>query len=147
MKFKPQYFVVFALFMMLCFGACKPPAEPADDNDRLLAQAFNKSLYLSELTGMVPENSSPEDSSLIVNAYIERWVRENLLMHEAEKNVPHDLNIDELDDVELYFYHYAVSRQIPEGATAAMAEGSQAAARTMPFPYNLRYESEPEDTQ
>jgi hypothetical protein len=45
---------------------------------------------------MVPENSSPEDSSLIVNAYIEKWVRENLLMHEAEKNVPHDLNIDEL---------------------------------------------------
>jgi hypothetical protein len=33
---------------------------------------------------------------LIVNAYVEKWVRENLLMHEAEKNVPRDLNIDEL---------------------------------------------------
>ena len=96
MKFETPYFVVFVLFIVLSLGACKPPAEPVDDNDRLLAQAFNKSLYLSELVGMVPENSSPEDSSLIVNAYIERWVRENLLMHEAEKNVPHDLNIDEL---------------------------------------------------
>jgi hypothetical protein len=81
---------------MLTIGACKPPDDSIDNNDLLLAQAYNKSLYLSELAGMVPENSSPEDSSLIVNAYIEKWVRENLLMHEAEKNVPHDLNIDEL---------------------------------------------------
>lgn len=80
----------------MTFAACKPPDASVDKNDRLLAQAFNKTLYLSELAGMVPESSSPEDSSLIVNAYIEKWVRENLLMHEAEKNVPHDLNIDEL---------------------------------------------------
>ncbi len=89
-------FVFIVAALILTLGACKSPEEPVDANDHLLAQAFNKSLYLSELAGMVPENSSPEDSSLIVNAYIEKWVRENLLMHEAEKNVPRDLNIDEL---------------------------------------------------
>lgn len=57
------------------------------------------------------------------------------------------LEIDELDDIELYFYHYAVSRQMPESAYAAKAttvEGEGAAppaAREIPFPYNLRYDS------
>ncbi|WP_168433429.1 hypothetical protein [Pontiella sulfatireligans] len=53
------------------------------------------------------------------------------------------LNIDELDDIELYFYHYAVSRQLPESSystMATMAEGEKAAPRVIPFPYNLRYE-------
>ena len=29
------------------------------------------------------------------------------------------LRIDELDDVKIWFYHFAVSRQMPEGAAAA----------------------------
>ncbi len=52
------------------------------------------------------------------------------------------LNISELDDVELYFYHYAVSRQMPEGIAAASAE--KAASRNMPFPYYLKYQTNPE---
>ncbi len=91
-----KHIYVFIVSLILTAGACKPADPSIDENDHLLAQAYSKSLYLSELAGMVPENSSPEDSLLIVNAYVEKWVRENLLMHEAEKNVPRGLNIDEL---------------------------------------------------
>ena len=57
------------------------------------------------------------------------------------------LKIDELDDVELYFYHYAVSRQMPEGmsAAAATAEGQKAALRNIPFPYYLKYHPNPKE--
>lgn len=54
------------------------------------------------------------------------------------------MKIDELDDVELYFYHYAVSREIPAGAPAKSADGSSPSPRTRPFPYNLRYETNAE---
>jgi hypothetical protein len=60
------------------------------------------------------------------------------------------LDINELDDIELYFYHYAVSRQLPESSDAVMStmaegeEGAEAAPREIPFPYNLRYESNEE---
>jgi hypothetical protein len=56
------------------------------------------------------------------------------------------LKIDELDDVKLYFYHYAVSRQMPEGAAAAMAatmEGQQTTTQNIPFPYYLTYHPNP----
>jgi hypothetical protein len=64
--------------------------------DKLLAQVYNKNLYRSELEGIVPDGTPPDDSALIVSAYTQRWVREQLLMYEAERNIPKDLNIDKL---------------------------------------------------
>jgi hypothetical protein len=64
--------------------------------DKLLAQVYNKNLYRSELEGIVPEGTNPGDSALIVSAYTQRWIREQLLMYEAERNIPKDLNIDKL---------------------------------------------------
>jgi hypothetical protein len=85
---------VFALACSL-FWHCGGGQAPRE-GDRLLAQAYNKSLYLSQLEGIVPEGSTPEDSALLVSAYTQRWVQEQLLMYEAERNIPKDLNIDEL---------------------------------------------------
>lgn len=65
-------------------------------NDKVLAQVYNKDLHLSELEGIIPEGTTKEDSLLMVNAYVQRWVREQLLMYEAERNIPKDLDIDEL---------------------------------------------------
>lgn len=49
------------------------------------------------------------------------------------------LNLHELDDVELYFYHYAVSREVPAGMATAAEVGKSLAPRNIPFPYNLKY--------
>lgn len=67
-----------------------------DKKDKQLAQVHNKMLYLSDMEGMFPENCSSKDSSLIINNFIESWVRDNALMHEAELNIPNDLKINEL---------------------------------------------------
>lgn len=93
MKSFLPYFVLGLCLITL--AACDTD-QKASGEDVILAKVFNKPLYLSQLEGMVPNGTGAEDSSLIVNAYVERWVRESLLMHEAEKNIPKDLNIDEL---------------------------------------------------
>ncbi|MEO1408557.1 MAG: hypothetical protein AAFW73_01685 [Bacteroidota bacterium] len=80
-------------FFLLLLLACSPEEQ---EEDVLLAQVFNRRLHLSELEGMIPPGTEATDSTLRLNAFIERWVRESLLMHEAEKNIPKDLNIDEL---------------------------------------------------
>lgn len=64
--------------------------------DRVLARVFNRELHLSDLENMFPEEASRSDSFLIIQAFVSRWVREELLMYEAEKNLPPDLNIDQL---------------------------------------------------
>lgn len=83
--------------MLLLMAACIPPDKaPEGEEDQALARVYNRTLYQSEVAEMLPEEYSPEDSSLLVNAFVERWIRESLVLHAAEKNIPADLNIDEL---------------------------------------------------
>lgn len=85
------------VFVTLLFaGACASSEGKGNNSDRIVAKVFNKSLSQSELNDLIVDGTSTEDSSQIVNAYIDKWVREAVLMHEAEKYVPKDLNIDEL---------------------------------------------------
>lgn len=87
--------LLLVLIIVVSFlSGCQPSSQ--SENDRLLARVHNKSLHISELEGMFPEGTSKQDSSLIINAYVERWIREALLLTEAERNIPKDLNIDKL---------------------------------------------------
>lgn len=78
--------------------SCRPDMkeQPVVVQDTILANVFDMDLRLSELEGMVPNNASSKDSIQIINAYIDRWVKEATLMHEAEKHIPNDLNIEKL---------------------------------------------------
>ena len=85
--------------LMLCccfqFWQCgKKDAEKKED--KLLARVYDRNLYFSELDGVVPEGTAPADSALLVSAHVQRWLREQLMMYEAERNIPKDLDIDQL---------------------------------------------------
>lgn len=90
------YFLFTILLIGILLNACRPVEESPVKDDVKLAQVFNKVLYLSDLDGMISSSDSPADSLMILNAVVEKWVRNNLLMHEAERNIPKDLNIDQL---------------------------------------------------
>lgn len=92
-------FIVVATAVVL--GCSKDSTTAAssttdDTDDVVVATANAKTLRLSEVKSILPEGVSLEDSTLLTNAYIERWVRDALMLAEAEKNVPKDLNIDQL---------------------------------------------------
>ncbi|MEM9258328.1 MAG: hypothetical protein AAGA62_01710, partial [Bacteroidota bacterium] len=86
--------VATATLLLLSLAACGDSAEMGEDP--LLARVHQKELRLSELDGMFPRNASAEDSTLIIQAFINRWSRETALQWEAERNLPSDLNIDRL---------------------------------------------------
>ena len=66
-----------------------------NDDNKLLAAVFNKKLFYSEIADLIPLVGS-EDSIVAVNSAINRWIKKSLLMREAERNIPKDLNIEEL---------------------------------------------------
>ncbi len=90
-----RFSLLLIAFCAVSIFSCTPTNENIP-GDRLLARAHDKSLYLSELDGMIPEGASQQDSSLIIKAYIQRWSKDVLLLREAERNIPSDLNIDKL---------------------------------------------------
>jgi len=86
---------VFLLFFSALLLQCGPKQNEQKE-DKRLARVYDRNLYLSELEGVVPEGTAPTDSALLVTAYVQRWLREQLMMYEAERNIPKELDIDAL---------------------------------------------------
>jgi len=86
------------LFLFFIGGllSCSTATEETNEVDPILAKVYNKTLFVTDLEGMIPEGTTGQDSVMFLRSLIEKWVRESLLMHEAERNIPQDLNIDEL---------------------------------------------------
>ncbi|WP_020534603.1 hypothetical protein [Lewinella cohaerens] len=85
------------LFLLLgSLASCELGTTEESEKDRLLAQVGSKSLYISEMEGMFPEGLSGQDSLLVIESYVGRWVREAAILNEAERNIPADLNINKM---------------------------------------------------
>jgi len=82
---------------VLYFGiSCNSNGVVQDPSDILLAQVGQNKLYYSQLDGMVTEEMTSQDSFLMTNAYVERWTREQVLLIEAERSLPSDIDVDAL---------------------------------------------------
>ncbi len=88
--------IKFLLGCLVIFAYSCSEDIQTNNGDFILARVYNKSLYIKDLEGMFPPGTSAYDSSLITNAYTQRWVREAVLLYEGENNLPKDLNIDRL---------------------------------------------------
>lgn len=92
---KSLYIQIGVLLFGLINIGCEN-SDKRDASDRCLARVYNRSLYLSDMDGMLPIGISAEDSSLIIDKFVTNWVREAAILHEAERNVPKDLDINQL---------------------------------------------------
>ncbi|MGB0949887.1 MAG: peptidyl-prolyl cis-trans isomerase, partial [Marinirhabdus sp.] len=58
-----------------------------EDAGMPIARVENSYLYKEDVAGLVFENASPEDSTTIVNNYINRWATKQLLINKAKINL------------------------------------------------------------
>lgn len=72
----------------------KEQAEP-ENVRKAVARVSNSFLYQDELIGITPPSSSAEDSIARVTAYINSWIRKQLVINEAMKNI--DINEAEVE--------------------------------------------------
>lgn len=63
--------------------------------DPVVAQVYQYKLYASEVRSVMPVGLSQEDSLVLVRDFIDSWVKEKLVLHEAEKNLsPREKNFE-----------------------------------------------------
>ena len=55
--------------------------------ERPLAKVYDDYLYESDLRGVVVPGTLPKDSLVISRSYIENWVRQRLMIQQAEKSL------------------------------------------------------------
>lgn len=85
---------IFFIGIVLSFAACGGGNKSKGEEP--LAKVYDQILYPSDLKGIIQPNMSKEDSILVVGTFIENWAKKNLMLKVAEKNIPKDVNLDEI---------------------------------------------------
>ncbi len=94
-----RYFVI-TVFLLIVISACKfLPGHKKQGAS--VARVYDKYLYSDELKGLIPAGTKPKDSIEIARTYINNWIRQELLLHQAESNLS-DEQMDFTRQVEQY---------------------------------------------
>ncbi|MFC2112264.1 hypothetical protein ACFLTA_03270 [Bacteroidota bacterium] len=60
------------------------------NKEKVLAQVYDKNLYLSDIQDIFPNNISMSDSVIILQNFVDKWVKEQLILQKAELNLTED---------------------------------------------------------
>lgn len=77
---------IIVLIALVSLHACVLFSDDTIEN-KVVVSAFGKNLLLDSLCSRIPDELSFEDSTLLSERIIEGWVRENVLLAQAEKNI------------------------------------------------------------
>jgi len=76
-----KYYLLICLLLFL--GACTPKKI----GDTPVAQVGEQVLYLSDVTKIIPPNTGKDDSILFADNYINKWIKQKLLIKKANENL------------------------------------------------------------
>lgn len=72
--------------LVFLFASCGPAIK--NEKGTVIAKVHDKYLYESDIDGLVPSGISVHDSVSIVKNYTENWVKTQLMISQAKKNLP-----------------------------------------------------------
>jgi len=94
--------------ILLVLSSCNSSLDSDKGNE--LARVSDEYLYESDVVGLVPENTSTHDSIQMVRNYVDNWVRTQLMVQQAKKNlIIQNLDLEKQLDTyrnSLIIYHY-----------------------------------------
>ena len=77
--------IVIGLVIVLAFISCQNNSK--NNNDKVVASVYDKNLYQSDLQDVLYEGISRSDSIVRTKAFIDKWIRRQLLIHQAENTI------------------------------------------------------------
>jgi len=82
------------LFIVIAFTSCN--SSMSTDKGAILARVHNEYLFAEDVEGLIPENTAPHDSIVLVKNFVNNWVKTKLMAHQAQKNLTKEqLNFDQ----------------------------------------------------
>jgi hypothetical protein len=77
----------FAIGLILVLTLVSCQNFKNDGSDKVVATIYDKVLYQSDLQSVLYEGISVNDSLVRTKAFIDSWIRRQLLIHQAENNI------------------------------------------------------------
>lgn len=82
---------VIGLVFLMTLSSCHQTVN--DNGNKVVARIYDKYLYQSDLQNVLYEGISSSDSIVATKAFIDNWIRRQLVIHQAEN----DIDKSELD--------------------------------------------------
>ncbi|MEI6060146.1 MAG: hypothetical protein WCR72_05525 [Bacteroidota bacterium] len=93
--------LVFSVSLSFMLVSCNLLPHKGKSKEKAIARVYDKYLYQADLAGLIPVGSRAIDSIEITAAYINNWVRQELLLKQAEDNLD-EANSDFSKQIEQY---------------------------------------------
>jgi hypothetical protein len=88
--------IVLTFYLALSIAGCKDIKLEMPGNDNVLAEFYDKKLLLEDIEGITSSAASEQDSIIILKGFVNNWIKDQLLIKEAEKNITRDIDIEKL---------------------------------------------------
>ena len=79
---------VYIFLSLLTLSACSYFKKKEVETRKVLAKVYDVSLYDTDVSGIFPKGTTTADSVILLHKYVDNWVHEELLIHQAETNLP-----------------------------------------------------------
>ena len=76
---------VIGLVLLLMLSSCRQKVN--DSDNKAVARIYDKTLYQSDLQNVLYEGISASDSIVATKAFIDNWIRRQLVIHQAENDI------------------------------------------------------------
>lgn len=110
---------IYIIILVTLFSCQSSSEVELTDPGRLIAEAYGKKLYESEFQEMMPKFDRKEDSVLIANALVDRWVRKQVILYQGEQEVIDQESINKLvidyrESLIMHQYEESILRQFSD---------------------------------
>src|SRR6187549_943616 len=120
------YTGMFTVVLVTGVVACKKSTKVGEEKPEpvLLAQVFDYKLYFDDIKDLIQGYANAEDSIQQVRSLSEHWVRDRLILVEAEKNLPKEVNMNKLleDYRQSLLRHFFEQRALEERLDTVITE-------------------------
>ncbi|MCC6251179.1 MAG: hypothetical protein IT238_01805 [Bacteroidia bacterium] len=93
--------IVALIVFALLFSQCKYLKKNRNKNRATVARVYDSYLYLDDVLEQMPDKLQGQDSINFIRSYAETWARQQVVLHQAEKNLS-DEQKDVDDELESY---------------------------------------------
>jgi len=78
-------FSILSVLLLLILSSCSENRPVR--GEKPVARVMGKYLYESDMAGLVPADATSEDSMAIISSFINNWIKNQLLLSQADKNL------------------------------------------------------------
>lgn len=97
--YRRLYIILLLIIPVLALTSCK--FFSGKKSGQIIAECYGQYLYVDELEGIVVQGLPPNDSIAVVRQFIDNWIMQQIMLHQAENNLSENQR-DFTDQVDAY---------------------------------------------